>query len=153
MSELTEVVRELEPRLLETLVQIHITSDGSRAEAKLSFSLFGPPGIGKRIGPYAISIDTNTLTEGISMHGIERYPDRMVEIEASMPMEDQLRALHASGLVGGLDVIRLDADTEAARQQHALVSWVVKTHAASQAERLAWSQSLRRKQQLSGGNS
>jgi hypothetical protein len=85
------------------------------------------------------------------MHGIERYPDRLVEVETATPMEDQIRALHASGLVGGLDAVRFDADTTEARQRHALVSWVVKTHAASQAERLRPSQALGRKQPFFGG--
>jgi hypothetical protein len=49
--ELTEIVRRLEPRLIETLSSLHITFDGSRAEAKLSFELFGPPGLWKHMGP------------------------------------------------------------------------------------------------------
>jgi len=85
------------------------------------------------------------------LHSIERYPDRLVEVATSIPIEDQIRALHASGLVGGLDATRFNADTPEARQHHALVSWMVKTHASSQAERLAWSQSFQRKQRLFGG--
>lgn len=151
--ELTEIVQGLEPRLLEALASIHITFDGGRAEATLSFELFGPPGLWGRVGPYTTSIDGDNLPEGVSMSGIERYPHRIVELETSTPMEDQIRALHASGLVGGLDAIRFDADTAEARQHHALVSWMVKTHASSQAERLAWSQSLQRKQRSFGEKS
>jgi len=62
--ELTEIVRGLEPRLLETLSSLHITFDGSRAEARLSFELFGPPGLWQRIGPYTTSIDTITCQKG-----------------------------------------------------------------------------------------
>jgi len=144
--ELTEIVRGLEPRLLETLEHIHITFDGSLAEAVLSFHLYGPPSIGKRVGPYSISVDTDNLPEGVSVSGFERYPDRVVEVSTTTPMEDQIRALHASGLVGGLDAARFGGGAEAVRQGVAPASWIVKTHAASQAERLAWLQALQRQQ-------
>jgi len=102
--ELTDIVRELEPRLLETLESIGVTFDGSRAEAKLSFHL---------------------------------YPIRVVEVSTTTPIADQIRILHASGLVGGLYAIRYEAYAEP-------VWWLVKTHASSQAERVAWAQSLLR---------
>ncbi len=105
---LTEIVRELEPRLLETLESIGITFDGSWAEAKLSFHL---------------------------------YPIRVVEVSTTTPIEDQIRALHASGLVGGLKATRYEGYAEP-------VWWLVKTHASSQAERVAWVQSLWRKSPL-----
>jgi hypothetical protein len=137
--ELNEIVQGLEPRLLETLASIRITFDGWQVEATLSFFLFGPPGIGRSsFGSNIIVIDTDDLPDGISVTGWDRYSDRVVEISTETAMETQIRALHDSGFVGGLDAARFDGGAEAVRRGLAPVSWIVKTHAATQPERTEW---------------
>lgn len=140
--ELIDIVRELEPRLLQALSAIMVEFDGQEAHATLSINLPLSPGFGSKIGPYEITVDTDNLPEGVSFTGIQRYPDIHKALSTGTPMEEQIRALHQSNIVGGLDVARFDGGAKMVRRGFASVMWVIKTHAASEKERKDWLLSL-----------
>lgn len=140
---LAEIVADLEPRLRDTLSSLAIAFDGERASVTLSFALYGPPGTFGRAGPYQVTVDTANMPEGVSLAGWERYPDQQRPVTLDVPIPDQIAALEDAGMVGSLDAARFDGGSDAVRAGYPATRWIVKTHAGSQNERMAWLRSVR----------
>lgn len=144
MDTLTEIVAGMEPPLRAALAAIRVDCDGAGAEARLSISLFRPPSPAGSVSGYAVTIDTASLPAGVSLTGWERWPDIVRTISMATPMAAQIAALDASGLVGTLDAARFVPvhAADVAAGHHPAARWIVKTHAGSDAERLAWMRTL-----------
>ncbi|MGI8403715.1 MAG: hypothetical protein ACR2OE_02905 [Thermomicrobiales bacterium] len=114
-----------------------IDHDPDHAEVAVSIALMIPMSGSTLTTPrHEVTIDTGDLPAGVGVAGFGRYPDQVRIISLIEPLSDQLAAVEESGIAGHLDVARFDAD--APTYPH----WHVKTHAGSQAERVAWVESL-----------
>lgn len=92
---------------------------------------------------HRISVDTEHLPRrclGVSVAGWTRWPDLERDLDALAEVEEQIRDLYATGLLGTLDAARFTPLTDPTQPPR----WTVKTHAGSQAERSAWLLSLPR---------
>ena len=69
-------------------------------------------------GPYNVTVDVDALPEGVTVRQWVRCPDYKFTLTGAVPVEPQIRELHASGLLGPLDASRYDAADR--------VSWLVK---------------------------
>jgi hypothetical protein len=65
------------------------------------------------------------------------WPDRRRLLEAGIPIEDQIRELHLTHMLGNLAWVYL-----AAIEGEAYGLWIIETHAGSRQERLDWLQSI-----------
>jgi len=83
----------------------------------------------------------DTRVRGVSLMAWERVPDQehpvdINEIDRDRDVRAQVAGLQSSGLVGRLDMARFDGADR-------LTSYLIKTHAGSQAERSTWLMGLR----------
>jgi hypothetical protein len=143
---LVEQVIALPDRVRERVSAIRIELAGPYPHAVFSVALYGPAGwmglLPDEPDPagYAIAVDDTALPSGVSMTGWSRQPD-VLRVLAGVPptveaIEDQIRRLDASGLLGRLDAVRIQP--RSAGPDCSGLHWLVVTHAASQAERDAW---------------
>ncbi len=140
---LTEIVTDLPPQLRQALSAIRIEYRGEQATATLSIAIMLDSGAAPRsIGGYDIVVDAADLPEGVALQGWSRYPDITRPITMAVPMDEQIRALGASGLVGIVDACRFDGGAEAVRAGFAPAIWHIRTHAGSDAERAEWVRGL-----------
>lgn len=140
--ELIAIVRELEPRLLQALSGISVEFVGKAAIATLSINLMLPSGFSSKVGPYNIEVDKDSLPEGVSFAGIQRFPDIKKVLSIETPIEELIWTLGESNIVGGLDVIRIEGGAEAIEKGVPPVNWIIKTHWANMQERIDWIRSL-----------
>lgn len=140
---LTDIVQSLEPIFLRSLDAIIVDFHGDHATARLTFHLY-TQGDTAAAGPYVISFDDHNLPDGVESCALLHWPDRTVPLTLRLPVETQIRDLDATGLVGTLDAARFDADAlQVEMGLHPPSRWIIKTHAGTQTERVAWLQSLR----------
>lgn len=144
MPTLTEIVTDLEPALLESLADIRVELDAvvpTAMTATLSFSLFRQPPTERVIGP-------EPLPDGVGLMPIERWPAMVKPLALEPDVMTQIRDLDASGLVGHLDAaqyVTIPGDPAAIASGHPPVSYLIKTHAGSAAERQEWAATHNRK--------
>lgn len=63
-------------------------------------------------------------------HNVEQYPDIEVLLPASLDPKAEIDSLEETDIAGGLNALETPD------------KWIVKTHAGSQAERIAWRNSI-----------
>ena len=126
---LRDLILAHEPLLRRTLSAIWVEDTAAGRTATLSYVCYGPIGTGR--GCYA-TVDDAALPDGVTLGGVERWPDSRYVIDGGGTPDDAIRALDADRLVGALDWTRIGS------------RWIVKTHAGSQRERTAWLLSLTR---------
>lgn len=108
------------PEMQRAISSIWIGEAAGRWIARASISTFlSDPGLDP------------VLPDGVSRAAIHRHPDVEWDLDPTMSVEIQIRTLHATGMLGSLDAARYNGSDCAP-------SWVVKTHAGTQAERTAW---------------
>ena len=78
-----------------------------------------------------------TLPEEFGAGEPRSWPDRRRLIEVGIPIEDQIRELHLTQMLGNLAWVYL-----AAIEGEAHDLWIIETHAGSRKERLVWLQSI-----------
>lgn len=117
---LKDAVLDLDPVLIKTLAAFSIerTSEGLRTLFRFAF--YGP-----------------NLERASD---VDQYPDIEVLLPASLDPREEIEGLEDCEIVGGFHVLEIAPgwpgnDTDAPK-------WVVKTHAASQAERIEWRNSI-----------
>ena len=76
------------------------------------------------------------LPEEICTVSLRMWPDQIRILESDVPLEDQIRELHLTRILGNLAAVYLSKTGEAAGL------WVIETHAGSPEERLAWVKSI-----------
>jgi hypothetical protein len=110
---------------------------GGGWQARLSYSLMvsAYPGEEVEAGPYRIGADLEDLPAGVSATARVRYPDSTHPLDVwgddpAPHVQHQIQQLQQSGLLGNLDW-----------HDHG-GCWLVKTHAGSDVERVAWVRSL-----------
>lgn len=130
MTTLTEIVCELEPVFVASLSAIRIEMADGEAVAVLNCALFTD-----QVPDYVRAAD---LPPGVGLTARVRWPDQRRPLSMDVPIDQQIRDLHASGLVGSLDAARFQEVSGGRRA----IRWLVKTHAGSDAERFAWLKSL-----------
>jgi len=135
---LVQIVESLEPAERDHLSAIRVALDGDHATATLSISLFLPAAPTSRAGAYTITAALTDLPRSVAASGWTRYPDIVRRVGLDDPLDQQIRALHASGLVGALDASRFDGGATAVRAGHPATSWIIKTHAGSAREHQEW---------------
>jgi hypothetical protein len=119
---------------------LHIESDGPRYRVSLSIALYGQGTAPTTTHGHRVSVDTENLPKGVSVTGWSRWPDLQRELDPLDEVEEQIRSLSASGLLGTLDAARFTPLSDPDQPPR----WTVTTHAGSQAERDAWLLSLPR---------
>ncbi len=143
---LVEQVIALPDRMRERISAIRIELADPYPHAVLFVVMYGPAGwmglLPDEPDPaeYAVAVDDTALPSGVSMTGWSRQPD-VLRVLAGVPptteaVEDQIRRLDASGLLGRLDAARIEP--RSAGPDCSCPHWLLVTHAASQAERDAW---------------
>lgn len=133
-----EALTDLPPALLRAASHLIVTPwDDTHATLTVSIAIMLPGVPARRdAGPYAVTVDSADLPDGIALTGWTRYPDQVRTITIITSVRDQLATVHAAGIVGTLDVALMEAAAPGYPR------WHVTTHAGSQAERLAWLRSL-----------
>ncbi len=109
---LKDAVLDLDPVLIHTLAAFSIERTDDGLLVLLRFAFYGP----------------NLERES----DVDQYPDILVLLPASLDPVEEIRGLEESEIVGGFHVLELAADAK----------WVVKTHSATQAERIEWRNSI-----------
>lgn len=117
---LKDAILDLDPVLINTLAAFSIERCGQGLRTLFRFAFYGP-----------------NLERASD---VEQYPDIEVLLPASLDPLEEIRGLEESEIVGGFHVLELAPgwpgnDSDAPK-------WVVKTHAASQAERIEWRNSI-----------
>lgn len=135
---LTEIARTLEPRLLARVGSIHVTIQDGEAIARLTIALMVQGGEARLPDGTRITVDRDDLPVGVALTTWAAWPDIYRPVALTPAMEEQLAELEASGLVGCLDAIRNDHGPQASAHGIPRYSWVIKTHAGSREERIAW---------------
>ncbi len=116
---LLEAVRALGELERSALASIRIERDSGGYLARLDFSLSLPRG------------ESLDLPKGVELMGFQRWPEQEILLDWRTPALAQIQTLHASGICGALDWHEVGPDT-----------WLVKTHASSKHERLAWMKAI-----------
>lgn len=126
---LADLVRWLPPRHRRALSWLRVEIVDGRAEARLSIHDYTPASTADLEREAA----RRGLGEGWSAAGVSRVPD-VIRAIRPWAVEEQLDELARSGIVGALNI----------HARRVPGGWVItaKTHAASDAERLIWLQSL-----------
>lgn len=134
---LIEIIGDLEPVLHDTLSTIRLEWRPEGATAQLSFCLSRWAGKQSVLHDHAIAVDQTDLPAGIAVTSFERWPDRFSRLALTPDAKTQIRDLDRLGTLGRLDASEYRV-TEGDRSNHAAISWIIKTHAGSDAERAAW---------------
>lgn len=116
--------------MLRRVRSIRVSLDAGRAVAAIGFA-------GMRVAGQTAIIGDEPLPDGVSFAGWIAWPSHAREIDMDTPIDDQIRTLHESGIVGRLDAARFDAPGATA-YGYPRYSWLIKTHAGSEAERATW---------------
>ena len=124
---LRDAVLDLDPVLIRTLAAFSIERRGEhlgtavfQQSAGLRFAFFGP------------RID--------QPHNVEQYPDIHVLLPGFLDPKEQIESLEETDIAGGFNALELAP--HAPGNPTDSPKWVVKTHAASQAERIQWRNSI-----------
>ncbi len=134
MSTVLEMIRTLEPELRRHVSDIHIVAGRRQVTAHLCIAA---PGAAYDPAWANALQDADTGSALSRVGGGARRYTRCSDQVLPVGLEEQLHELEASGLVGRLNLTRLEHDGLLAEEH-----WLVKTHASSRTERLAWRQSL-----------
>lgn len=117
---LRDAVLDLDPVLIRTMAAFSIERHGDQLQVLFRFAFFGP------------RID--------EPHNVEQYPDIHVLLPGSLDPKEQIESLEETEIAGGFNALELGPHVPGNPTDSP--KWVVKTHAASQAERIAWRNSI-----------
>jgi len=117
---LRDAVLDLDPVLIRTLAAFSIERHGEHHQVLFRFAFFGP------------RID--------QPHNVEQYPDIHVLLPGFLDPKEQIESLEETDIAGGFNALELAP--HAPGNPTDAPKWVVKTHAASQAERIQWRNSI-----------
>jgi len=117
---LRDAVLDLDPVLIRTLAAFSIERHGEYLRILFRFAFFGP------------RID--------QPHNVEQYPDIHVLLPGFLDPKEQIESLEETDIAGGFNALELAP--HAPGNPTDSPKWVVKTHAASQAERIQWRNSI-----------
>jgi len=118
---LVDAILQIPETLRDKISAITIRPAGDAYEAVVSIATMVPVIEGAEYesdGPYTVTVDANALPPGVAVKQWVRCPDYKFTLTGAVPVEPQIRELHASGLLGSLDASRYDAADS--------VSWLVK---------------------------
>jgi len=118
---LVDAILQIPETLRDKISAITIRPAGDAYEAVVSIATMVPVIEGAEYesdGPYTVTVDANALPPGVAVKQWVRCPDYKFTLTGAVPVEPQIRELHASGLLGPLDASRYDAADS--------VSWLVK---------------------------
>jgi hypothetical protein len=131
---LTDIINDLEPVVRNAVSGLHIEPAGPRYHVSLSIALYTQGTAPSATREHRISVDTEHLPDGVSVAGWTRWPNLERDLDPFAQVEEQIRDLSATGLLGTLDAARFTPLSDPDLPPR----WNVKTHAGSQAERSAW---------------
>jgi hypothetical protein len=109
---LKDAILDLDPVLIKTLAAFSIERTEDGYRTLFRFAFYGP------------NLERTS--------DVDQYPDIEVLLPDSLDPREEIRGLEESEIVGGFHVLELRPGWK----------WVVKTHASSQAERIAWRNSI-----------
>lgn len=119
---LLEMVTALEPRILQALRSITVEMGANlKATARLNVALH-------------TRAEQDSGVESVTLTAIEKWPDILRPVSTATSIASQIEALEESGIVGGIDAVRIQGNGE--------IRWRIRTHAGSEAEYTAWLRSL-----------
>jgi len=119
-NSLKDAVLDLDPVLIGTLAAFSIERTSEGLLTLFRFAFYGP--------------NLERMTD------VAQYPDIEVLLSAELDPREEIQGLEDCEIVGGFHVLEIAPgwpgnDSDAPK-------WVVKTHAASQAERIEWRNSI-----------
>ena len=117
---LRDAVLDLDPVLIRTLAAFSIERHRPGLVVLFRFAFYGA------------KID--------NPHDIEQYPDIEVLLPATLDPKEEIDSLEETELLGGFNALQLAPHVPGNPTDKP--KWVVKTHAASQAERIEWRNSI-----------
>jgi len=126
---LIEAVGDLDEIVVRTICgfSVQTTQDGYLAIFKVAF--FGP------------DIEAlENVPAGEKAETIAQYPEVKVLVDDAVWPQDQIDELHATRTLGELYAVQIPPHVRG--NETAMPKWVVSTHCGSQAERIAWRQSI-----------
>ena len=109
---LKDAVLDLDPVLIQTLAAFSIERTDEGLLTLFRFAFYGP-----------------NLERASD---VDQYPDIKVLLPAALDARDEIQGLEESEIVGSFNVLEIASEQK----------WIVKTHAGSQAERIAWRNSI-----------
>ena len=117
---LKDAVLDLDPVLIKTMAAFSMERMDEGYRTLFRFAFYGP--------------NLERMTD------IDQYPDIEVLLPDSVDPREEIRGLEESEIVGGFHVLEIKPgwpgnDSDAPK-------WIVKTHAATQAERIEWRNSI-----------
>lgn len=127
VANLKDAILELDELLLKTLGGLIIEGGGEHYRITLKFALYGP--------------SLESLGEpGGAANEVEQYPDRVFSLSREADPADQIRELEECELLGNLHAFQIPPGSNG--NAGAEPKWIVKAHAGSTAERIAWLASI-----------
>jgi len=126
---LVEAVRDLDEIVIRTISGFSVETAEQGYLAVFNVAFFGP--------------DLEALENvpaGERASTIAKYPDISVIVDDAVWPQDQIDELHATGILGELYARQIPPCVRG--NDTAMPKWVVTTHCGSQAERIAWLQSI-----------
>ncbi|MCB9386115.1 MAG: hypothetical protein H6509_16005 [Bryobacterales bacterium] len=109
---LKDAVLDLDPVLIRTLAAFSIERTDEGLVTLFRFAFYGP----------------NLERE----NDVDQYPDIYVLLPPSLDPKEEIQGLEESEIVGSFNILEMAP----------VQKWLVKTHAGSQAERIAWRNSI-----------
>ena len=118
-SSLKSAALDLDEALLPLVAGFSIETRPAAHVVRFRFALYGP-----------------SLDGGLDY---EQFPDVEALLERRLDPRSEIADLESSEMLGGFDVVRAPSGSGAGGDP---AIWLVKTHAASQAERIRWRRSI-----------